>query len=196
MRFLLSLLILGPCASYAEPSAAPFGIELGKPLPPGFAKKHSCKTKTVAGGATTRFCDSAPKRLQGAENYMLLLYKGNVVKVLAVWYFTSDSFGTQLKSKFADIKQALAKKGGVTPISDFNFLQAGSIWGEPNEFARALQQNERHLAVYWSWPNGVDVSVSSSATTGSDTMMKLVYEHSALMTAYVAAQKIQDADAL
>jgi hypothetical protein len=59
----------------------------------------------------------------------------------------TNDFGEALKDKFEQIQAGLSKAYG--PGKSYDFLQAGSIWNEPQDWMMGLLKHERTLATYW-----------------------------------------------
>jgi hypothetical protein len=92
-----------------------------------------------------------------------------------------DRNGTSIKSTFEELKTALISKYGEG--REFNYLQASSIWDEPQDFAMSLRQKERTLSYFWVADAGTvlpkDLSgiiLTASATDSSTTYLRLTYQ--------------------
>jgi hypothetical protein len=93
---------------------------------------------------------------------------------------TSNSFGNQLQSSFAEMQNALTEVYGKP--SSLNTLMSGSIWDEPKEWMMSLYKKERYLSAEWrSTPgkplrNNIDnIGMEARATGTSDGYYMLQY---------------------
>jgi hypothetical protein len=94
-----------------------------------------------------------------------------------------NSFGSQIKSTFKSIEEALVEKYGAV-TKRYDFLQSGSIWNEPEDWAMALSKEERHLGSYWTFSparteDGVQsIFLNANALSSSKGYVSLDYESS------------------
>lgn len=122
----------------------PFGFYMGMPYDE--IKKISHTTQ----GDVFRV-DDAPKNHSDFEMYgVKATPEHGVCFVKAVGNtIETNRYGTQLTSKYEEIKTALTKIYG--PVSDeINLLLPGSIWNEPEDFMTGLRKNERALIAEWN----------------------------------------------
>jgi hypothetical protein len=61
---------------------------------------------------------------------------------------TNDRYGFETRSAFARLKASLGARYGSS--KNYDFLNAGSIWNDPQDWHMALQKEERTLASFWS----------------------------------------------
>lgn len=97
--------------------------------------------------------------------------------------YQNDNYGHKLRSAFKSLHGALKERYGTS--YDVDFLHAGSIWNEPNEFGWSLYQNERSLNSFWdeeegsAMPPHLDgIVLSGKATDPSTTYLNLSYQFS------------------
>ena len=96
-------------------------------------------------------CSTAPKPHNEFDAYILWHIEGiGVCALIATGKnIERDSYGVEIKRRVDDVKGQIEKKYGP-PSDQFNFLNAGSIWDEPNDWMMGLYQNERRYIYYWS----------------------------------------------
>lgn len=188
MRYALLAVLLLPSLGQAE-VPTPFGVTLGKPLPKNFQKAQKC----VSGGEQDKvlvwICERAPKMLTGAEGYLFGTYKGRVMKAVTLWVFQNDRHGDSALTKWRGIYDALTAKWGKA-AKDFDFLKAGSIWKDHQDYAMSLHQNERRRASYWArlgisktgaaHQNGVAIALTITGSSSTTTKLTLAYEDEGL----------------
>jgi hypothetical protein len=87
----------------------------------------------------------------------------------------TGSGGSDLRMVFERIAGRLATKYG-DPEHSFDFLQAGSIWREPNEWMMALKLKERVLANSWTGSDGVVILLQANALSSNKGWVSLSYE--------------------
>lgn len=67
----------------------------------------------------------------------------------------SDSFGGNLRSAVDHVRDDLAARYGK-PTQSYDFLSAGSIWGDPQDWMIGVGKNERTYSFYWKAPKNAD----------------------------------------
>lgn len=94
----------------------------------------------------------------------------------------TSSFGSELQEKHRELVGALSKKYGA-PSNEFNYLKAGSIWNEPQDWMMGLLKKERNLDAYWTKSDKSNlsdsleaVSVNTQALSGSKGYIRLSYD--------------------
>src|SRR5262245_10886718 len=90
-----------------------------------------------------------------------------------------NDFGTQLKEAFRSVVEPIRQKYGNS--KDYDFLRAGSIWKDPNDWAMGLLKEERVLASVWTFhdarPDRVSaILVKALATRRTSGLIQLMYE--------------------
>lgn len=60
----------------------------------------------------------------------------------------TNSYGSELSSKYSELKGTLSGKYGPVKM-EYDFLMSGSIWKNSNEWMMSLRQKERTLAAFW-----------------------------------------------
>jgi len=121
----------------------PFGLKMGmkvsefKDLTPVKGVKNMYTVKTV------------PKPHNGFESYKLIFHpKTGLCGIKGIGkVIQTNSFGTQIKSEFKDLKKLLDKAYGNGEIIDR--LMVGSIWKDSDDWLMALGKKERDLVAYW-----------------------------------------------
>ena len=84
----------------------------------------------------------------------------------------ANDFGSAVRSEFEDLVRLLERKYG-TPHEKYDFVRAGSIWDNPEDFMMSLYKGDRFLAVSWE---------SSEAQSLSDSLQTIGVGASALST--------------
>lgn len=150
--------------------AGPFGIDMGS----------SINTHDVAKTESKFTFNSVP-----SPHPLFVEYSGwqttntGVCRVLAISKtYENDAFGSNLRSDFERITDALNAKYGRGEKIDI--LRTGSIWDEPRDWVMSIRQNERTYAYSWSDPSSEDgdyslIQMWVVGLSGSDSVMILEY---------------------
>lgn len=140
-----SILISSVFLAFLAPlgvQAGPFGVEMGSTVDNYELEK-----------AETKFSfRSVPK-----PHPMFTTYSGwhspshGICRVLAITEtIKNDSFGSESRNKFDQVKKALVEKYG--PAQELEGLMPGSIWDEPRDWTMSVYKNERTHAADWTNP--------------------------------------------
>jgi len=91
-----------------------------------------------------------PKNHSLFEQYILTFGSSGLARIICVTpILRDDSYGFTAIKRYDTLKNQLSKKYGSPEVKEF--LQPGSIWKEPNNFAISIQKKER---VHFSrWDN-------------------------------------------
>ncbi|MCM2340111.1 hypothetical protein [Rhodoferax sp.] len=127
--------------------AGPFGMEKGMSLD---ALQSLGKFSPVE---SKKFVYRAKTLKQGHPDFevysVIITPSQGLCKITAFGKdFDTSSYGLELTSKYKDIKNSLKQKYGNTS-QDLDFLMAGSIWKNSNEWMMSLRQKERKLMAMW-----------------------------------------------
>jgi hypothetical protein len=121
--------------------------------------------------------NTAPRAHPDFETYLLFVSstKG-LAKVASISKtIQTNSFGTELQSKFSEIEKALETKYGK-PTKTFDFLMSGSIWHEPQEWTMALLKKERTLTAAWETLPGTTIIMDAHASSRELGYILVSYE--------------------
>ncbi len=90
-----------------------------------------------------------PKRHSLFEHYILTFGSSGLARIICLSsIINDDSYGLVAVNKYNTLKNQLTKKYGAPETKEF--LQPGSIWKQPNEFATSIQKKERVHFSQWS----------------------------------------------
>lgn len=156
-------------------SAGPFGLNMG----------DSIETLQTLGLEATSRPDvfrlkTVPNPHSKFGHYTAFATKeGGLCKIVAIAGPISTSvYGSELKSDFESLKDALNEKYGKG--KGYDFLRAGSIWNEPKDWMMGLLKKERILTTYWAnleFPDHIHAIALEADALRSDTgTVKLSYE--------------------
>lgn len=143
---ILSILMAFPGAQ----EDGPFGLSFGASREALVKLVGPIKQTDAASGGMV--VSSVPKPHPDFESYLVMASATHgLCKVTAVGETIQiNSFGNQIKEKFTELASTIQAKYGPGQRQDF--LQAGSIWNEPEDWAMALAKEERVLAMIWETP--------------------------------------------
>lgn len=114
------------------------------------------------------------------ETYIVIQTpKHGVCKMMAFTKgFENDGYGSTVRSKYSELRDALANKYG--DFKEYDHLKSGSIWDKSQYYAMSLYKNDRDLVSFWTLKKPVDhalnITVKASAHTSSKTYVSLAYE--------------------
>lgn len=166
------LFLVAFCAS-ASSLSAPFGIEMGMPI--------EDVDKNASLNDSGKLYDVKPPKphslfelytIQATKQHGVCASKG-ISKVI-----NTSVYGTELKSKYSDLKKALSSKYGE-PSDSFDFLKEGSIWHKPNEWMASLLRKERNLVSFWmkNLPDGMTaITLTTHAISRNKGVLSLQTE--------------------
>jgi len=132
-----------------------------------------------------------------AEVYTFIITpKSGLCKIsVATKNISTSSFGTELNSKFNEIKSALSEKYG-NATNDYDFLKSGSIWKERNDWMMALLKKERILTSYWTEKELIDniksISVEAVALKSDTGYISFGYEYNNLSECMIELRSNQN----
>lgn len=133
---------------------------------------------------------TAPKPHPAFEVYTLIISPElGVLKIGAVGVtISTSSFGTEIHNSFVEIRDAVSETYGK-PSTEFDFVQSGSLWTEPNDWMMGLLKKERSLDAYWiskkahpengtiELPNDIGaISLEATALSTEKGYLTLTYE--------------------
>ena len=135
LKFATAVLLI----SLGAANAGPFGVDMGAPI-------ERLDVEKVENKFSFR---SVPK-----PHPLFSVYSGwqtakhGVCRVVAISdTIENDSFGSEVRDRFDQIKLALSQKYGEARVIEG--LQPGSIWDEPRDWTMSIFQNERMHAADW-----------------------------------------------
>lgn len=97
---------------------------------------------------------SAPKPHSAFSSYILSFSDRYGLHAITAHTETihTSVYGTELASKFSELKDKLEKAYGKYDL--FDYLMHDSIWNEPRDWMQAMLNKERSLAASWSAKHG------------------------------------------
>lgn len=186
---LIALIMFAGAARLSAQDDGPFGLRMG--MTKGEVQKAMGAMKE---GQPGRFlAPTPPKKHPGFETYVLMISPSHgLCKIVAVGVNVPlNSFGDRLKDQFKDINTALTEKYGEPKT--FDYLKAGSVWKDADDWAMALVQEERTLASFWDTPNApggvVNVVLSAKALDSRTGYLSLAYESASTKECFAEVTK-------
>ncbi|HAJ6649406.1 hypothetical protein U9X85_12565 [Escherichia coli] len=130
------------------PADGPFGLEAGL-TQKNIEDMIGAKLKPLPDSVNLYTSDKLPKQNADFEMYGLLISpKAGLCQIRALGKnIDTDSYGLALKSKFEELSNSLSSLYGKADTTDF--LLAGSIWKDPQDWMRGLNKKERFLSATW-----------------------------------------------
>jgi len=157
-----------------------FGIKMGLTLQQLKAMGFNPILKT---GDTYRYFITVPQPHPLFDPYIVDISPTYGVYVILATskFIASSSYGTELKSKFDEIKNQIARSYGKS--EDYDFLEVGSIWNEDKDWMMSLYKKERNFDSMWDKESGADLPndidgiwLSANATPSLQGYLRLQYE--------------------
>lgn len=144
IRFFLPLVVLiSPTLCWA----GPFGFEYGM-TKEQVVELVGEKALEETRGNNYQF-STAPKPHASFETYMVVISpRAGLIRIKAISKtIETNIYGDDVKEEFHNILQALTTTYGKG--ENYDFLRAGSIWNEPQDWMVGLLKDERTLAASW-----------------------------------------------
>ena len=92
----------------------------------------------------------------------------------------NDRFGISVRRAFEELRTALDRRYAPSGLNDF--LRAGALWDESDEWVMSIRQNDRAYQAYWDaetrskLPEDVaEILLSVAATSGNSAYVVLQY---------------------
>lgn len=129
--------------------ADPFGLKIGTPL----SQLEVDNSIEYPDGKI--LLKSVPKPHEFFKTYIIKSSKKTGLCYISAFSeeVTTDSHGTQVKSKFNNLKRRLSEKyGKPTDLNDS--LKSGSIWNQPEDWVNAIKSQDRKLHAFWNKDEG------------------------------------------
>lgn len=135
-----------PPLPQAESADGPFGLAMG--LSQADLQRLVGPLKHLGEGVYSS--SSVPKPHPSFESYTFVVSPNDgLCKLSAIGKDIGiNSFGTQVREEFDRIESGVASKYGAG--LRYDFLKAGSIWDDPNDWSMALYLEEYNLATFWA----------------------------------------------
>ena len=136
MRTLIFTILL-LCSGMANAQA--FGVNMGEPV---------SKYAGVASGDFT-YRVKVPQPNSEFEFYTVLATPSTGICSITGYGkdYKNDAYGTQVRSSYNGLQEALNSKYGRN--KSFDFIRNGALWDDADEFIWSLHKNERTLTTYW-----------------------------------------------
>jgi hypothetical protein len=130
-------------------STGPFGFHAGMSRKEAIRLVGDAAVNARGTDSNTLWLTTAPRPSSHFGTYILTFNDSDrLVKIYAgTNALDTNSFGTQLRSEFSDVREALKEKYGVGESVDS--LDPGTIWSEPRDWMAGLLKEESHLVYYW-----------------------------------------------
>ena len=106
-----------------------------------------------------------------------------------------DRYGAATRAAFERLQGSLERKYGS--FKNYDYLKAGSIWKDPQDFHMAILKKERSLTTFWddeegsNLPDGLDSIMLQANAVTSGPYVTVAYEFSNIGDC-VAARQVQD----
>jgi len=131
--------------------------------------------------------DSAPASYAGVSEYVSIVTpQTGLCEVTGAFQFDNASaYGDDVKKLVARLTEGLTQKYGE-PARSFDFLRAGSVWTQPNDWHMSLYKKERVRSVFWHkgsaptsppMPNALSaIAIQAGAEDASSAFVDLTYQ--------------------
>ena len=145
MKQIIILCLLAICIPSESFGEGIFGLKKGMTLKE-IKKLEFGYIKQLEDDPTNFFVEQ-PKKPEGS-NIIFFVVKPEIglLKIRFFWMIETNPYGDELKRKFNELESILSKKYGEG--DRFDFLKTDSIWDEPKDYMRSLENSERELAWY------------------------------------------------
>jgi hypothetical protein len=154
MTFFTTVLL---ALALAIPSVAqgPFGLERGmtKSQVLSMVGNRAISKEHHPSSSNCLILNTVPRAHDDYEGYILWFSPTEgLLKIKAIGKnVPTDSYGTSLQRKFAEVVSAVSLKYG-RPTDQFDYLQSGALYNAKHEYMEALRHKEQTLSAYWKLP--------------------------------------------
>lgn len=167
----VTLALSWSCVATGQTADGPFGFYKGETMEQAIASVGRSHVKETKGDML--HLDAAPKGHPEFEEYSLIFSpRDGLLKITAIGVdIKNDADGSDSRAKFQRFKTALTSTYGQ-PSDQFDFLKAGSIWTDSNDFMMGILKQERILDSYWKPADhihGINIVALELGATGSST---------------------------
>jgi hypothetical protein len=181
---LLSLALVG--SAFAQDRPTPFGFKAGwshDQVVSAVGKSHVKLEKD-----SIVVFDSSPGTTNGFNRFTTAISSKGLAKVSGAVDVPTNRSGEQVREKYAAIKSALVAKYGA-PKNDWDFLHAGALFSEPEDFTMSLVKEERTLSCSWELASGTTIVLEANGSSSQEAKIYLSYEFHPEFDTYAADQK-------
>jgi hypothetical protein len=176
----------------AQETTGPFGLHRGMTKEQVIQVVGKGAVKEMKTDADTLRLNRVPKSHPAFEFYSLIFSsKDGLLKIVAYGNdIPTNAFGEAVHDSFIEIRDAISQTYGQ-PEFTLDFVKAGSIWTDPQDWMMALLKKERELSAVWeknlqSHLHGI--VIEADALSQEKGYLKLNYEFDG-WDEYVDAQK-------
>jgi hypothetical protein len=180
VSFAAAVLALASSASlFAQDVSGPFGLHRGMTLEQVIQIVGKGAVKETKRDDAVQL-STVPKPHSAFEFYVLIFSpKDGLLKIGAIGHdINTNGFGEAVHDSFVEIRDAISQTYGQ-PEHNFDFLQSGSIWKEPEDWMMGLLKEERTLAANWrtALPNRINlILLEAKASSTEKGYLSLGYE--------------------
>lgn len=119
---------------------------------------------------------SVPEKPEFFDNFFVAVSsKQGLAKVGAGFSFASNRSGQQVRENFQKVESLLVAKYGK-PTDHHDYVRAGAISKQDDEFMAALLQGERELRSFWKLDDGTLLLLEAKAHDPTTALISLSYE--------------------
>lgn len=137
---------------------------------------------------------SPPRSVTGFEGYAVYATpQTGVCMIKAIGAdFERDGYGTNVRDRFEELNGLLNNKYGTGELLDY--LRAGALWDEVDEWVMAIRQNERFYQAEWlvGDDNGIDdIIMAIRALSSNTSYISLQYRFANMEDCRAEAQEVE-----
>jgi len=150
-----------------------FGLTLGQTLPDD--------AKAASNNGQYRL--TPPKTHSFFPNYTIYYHQDYGICSISAYgkIIEDDKYGTDVKSQYNKIKNSLIKKyknnEAFRKMDEYEFLKAGALYDEDDEFAVSIEKDDRYHETYWNFEDSdlEQIQLLIRSISYQDTYIQLSY---------------------
>lgn len=164
------------CGFAQQQRPAPFGLHPGMTLEEIKTAVGEQKVSPFPNSKGVYVLSSVPEKPEFFDNFFVAVSsKRGLAKLGAGFSFKSNRSGQQVRENFQKVESFLVGKYGK-PTDHHDYVRAGAIFKEDDEFMAALLQGERELRSFWKLVDGTLLLLEAKAHDSTTALIGLTYE--------------------
>jgi hypothetical protein len=155
---------------------APFGLHPGMTVDQIKTAVGEQNVSPIPNSKGVYLLSSVPEKAEFFDNFFVAVSsKRGLAKLGAGFSFKSNRSGQQVRENFQKVESLLIGKYGK-PTDHHDYVHAGAIFREDDEFMAALLQGERELRSFWKLDDGTLLLLEAKAHDSTTALISLTYE--------------------
>lgn len=166
-----------PAQAFAQQQRpAPFGLRPGMTVDQIKTAVGERNVSPFPNSRRVYLLSSVPEKLEFFDNFFVAVSsKSGLAKLGASFSFESNRSGEQVRENFQKVEKLLIDKYGK-PTDHHDYVHAGAVFKEDDEFMMALLKGQRELRSFWKLDGGTFLLLDATAHNSTVALIGLTYE--------------------